>query len=534
MFDAIDLEEAISDIYDVGVDDDSLNLIYEANKEIQMAVRTPSGLTERQTVKNIVLQGDTWGSILASVQVDTIGKAVEEAGLGYMYKEVLPVSLLGLVDDLIGVTDAGYKAAQLNALINEKSAAKCLQFGVKKCKSMFVGKSRNSVMDGQLFVDKWDVVFEDNLETGVEELIETHAGQTPIGNTQEQKYLGFVLSGTGDNMANIRAIKNKSIGIIRKIMNKLNCLNLLDYYFECALIFLKVMLRASILYACEAYYNLTEVQIRQIERIEEGYLRQVLKTARGCPIVQMYLEVGLVPARFEVQRLRLLYLKNILEQNESSMTYKFLFLQIKSPTRGDWFSTCQNDLKLLRFEGSLEEIKLMTKTKFNRILKERINENALRYLTGKQGTKGKQIRYSDIEMAEYLMPGNKLSIEQKRRIFEIRNGMVDIPSNFSHGNKSFYCFCGEREDTEHIYICKSLNKNKSESINFGMLYNGCISEQICIYKRFEENFKQREELMNKNENQTKQTKETQKKRKKPNPPCDPIVDPLYCKRFSYG
>ena len=238
-----------------------------------------------------------------ALQVDTIGKAVEEAGLGYMYKDSLPISLLGLVDDLIGVTEAGYKAVQLNALINEKSAAKCLQFGVKKCKSMFVGKRRNSFLDGQLFVDKWDVVFEDNPETGNEELIETHAGQTPIGNTQEQKYLGFVLSGRGDNMANIKAIRNKSIGIIRKIMNKLNCLNLLNYYFECALIFLKVMLRASILYACEAYYNLTEMQIRQIERIEEGYLRQVLKTARGCPIVQMYLEVGLVPARFEIQRL---------------------------------------------------------------------------------------------------------------------------------------------------------------------------------------------------------------------------------------
>ena len=171
MFDAIDLEEAISDIYDVGVDDDSLTLIYEANKEIEMAVKTPSGLTERQTVKNIVLQGDTWGSILASVQVDTIGKAVEEAGLGYMYKDSLPISLLGLVDDLIGVTEAGYKAVQLNALINEKSAAKCLQFGVKKCKSMFVGKRRNSFLDGQLFVDKWDVVFEDNPETGKRNLL---------------------------------------------------------------------------------------------------------------------------------------------------------------------------------------------------------------------------------------------------------------------------------------------------------------------------------------------------------------------------
>ena len=146
----------------------------------------------------------------------------------------------------------------------------------------------------------------------------------------------------------------------------------------------------------------------------------------------MYLEVGLVPARFEVQRLRLLYLKNILEQNESSMTYKFLFLQIKSPTRGDWFSTCQNDLKLLRFEGSLEEIKLMTKTKFNRILKERINENALRYLTGKQGTKGKQIRYSDIEMAEYLLPSNDaLTVENKQKLFSIRNRMIDNPLKFS-------------------------------------------------------------------------------------------------------
>ena len=39
-----------------------------------MAVNTPSGLPERQILKNIVLQGDTWGSVLASVQVDSIGK----------------------------------------------------------------------------------------------------------------------------------------------------------------------------------------------------------------------------------------------------------------------------------------------------------------------------------------------------------------------------------------------------------------------------------------------------------------------------
>ena len=51
-------------MFDVGVRDDTLGLIYKANKEIQMAVKTPSGLTDRETIENIVLQGDTWGSIM--------------------------------------------------------------------------------------------------------------------------------------------------------------------------------------------------------------------------------------------------------------------------------------------------------------------------------------------------------------------------------------------------------------------------------------------------------------------------------------
>ena len=104
--------------YVAGVIDDNLSLLYQANKEVKMAVNTPSGLSERQTLENVVLQGDTWGSILASVQVDSIGKEVVKSGYGYYYKDVLPVSLLRLVDDMIGVTEGGHKAQQLNALLN--------------------------------------------------------------------------------------------------------------------------------------------------------------------------------------------------------------------------------------------------------------------------------------------------------------------------------------------------------------------------------------------------------------------------------
>ena len=113
------------------------------------------------------------------------------------------------------------------------------------------------------------VVFIEDTKTGEEEIVETFQGQIPIGKTTEQNYLGFVFSSNGNNMANINALKKKSIGIVKKIMNELESLKLMNYYFECSLIFLNVMLRASLLYASECYYNLTEVQIRQIERIED-------------------------------------------------------------------------------------------------------------------------------------------------------------------------------------------------------------------------------------------------------------------------
>ena len=76
------------------------------------------------------------------------------------------------------------------------------------------------------------------------------------------------------------------------------------------------MIRGSILYACKMYYNLKETELRQIERIEESYMRQIFKTTKGCPITELYLSLGQIPARYEIQKMRLLYLKKILHKNE--------------------------------------------------------------------------------------------------------------------------------------------------------------------------------------------------------------------------
>ena len=506
MFDAIVLEQALTDIYDYGLNDDNLSLIYQANNDVRMAVNTPSGLTERQRLKNVVLQGDTFGSILASVQVDSIGKKVEDSGYGYLYQDKLSVSLLGLVDDMIGVTSAGFKAQQLNALLNVKTAEKQLQFGIRKCKSMLVGKNKENAINNHLTVDSWKVQYIENKETGNIDLHETYEGRVNIEKTDQQKYLGFILSCTGDNMVNIKAMKTKSMWIIRKIFAKLDGLHLKKYYFECGLIFLNVMLRSSILYACETYYNLKETEIRQLERIEEGFLRKMLKTSKGCPISQLYLETGHAPARYHVKKCRLLFLKCILHEDTNSMIYKFLYLQLENPTKGDWASSCKEDLKDLKIEMTFEDIKNISKNKFCQLIKKAIQIRALEYLLGKQGKKGQEIKYEALEMAEYLMPNcENISLEEQRSIFAMRNNMVMIPSNFPRGSEIEKCPCGQTENMKHIYSCKLWTTEiVTDKPKYENIFSANVSKQVKVNKYFVINYKTREKYQLEKKNQNKE------------------------------
>ena len=365
MFDSINMKEAISDVFNTGLDDDNLNILYKANEEINMAVKTSHGLRNRQTVNDIVLQGDKFRSLLASVQVDQIGQDCIKAGYYYLYKNILPIGFLGMVDDIAVITEAGIKANQINSFLNVKTAEKTLQFGPKKCQYMIVGKNSEIIMQKNLQVDSWKTEYLENKTSGEYELTENYEGKINISQTDSYKYLGFLISCTGDNMVNIREMKKKSFGIIRRILNKLTSLSLNQYYFECAMILLKVILRPTILYAADMYYSMKENEYRQLERIEEEYLRKIVRTTKGCPLSNLYLEFGYLPARFEIIKMRLLYFKYILEQPEKSNIRKMLNLQFEKPSSGDWASTCMSDFAVYQFGNINRRSKRNIKTKIS-------------------------------------------------------------------------------------------------------------------------------------------------------------------------
>ena len=129
-----------------------------------------------------------------------------KSGHHYLYKNILPIGFLGLVDDIVGITEDGYKAAELNAFINIKTAEKSLQFGPAKCKYMVVGKSKLISKPQSLQVDNWTTKHVENKTTGGHDLIETYEGKIEMEKTDEYKYLGFMISSNGNDMVNIRKL----------------------------------------------------------------------------------------------------------------------------------------------------------------------------------------------------------------------------------------------------------------------------------------------------------------------------------------
>ena len=316
-------------------------------------------------------------------------------------------------------------------------------------------------------------------------------------------------------MINIKNLKNKSIGMIRKLFNKLESLKLRQYYFECALIFLNVMLRSSILYASETYYGLSEHQIRQIERIEEEFLRKLFKTSKGCPISQLYLESGHIPARFQIFKNRLLFLKYILEQDSNSLIKKFLKLQIENSIKGDWASSCLEDLEYLEIKLEMDEIREMNRKRFLSLIDKSIEKKALEYLQSKRGKKGQEIKYHEIKMAEYLKPyGNILTISEKRYIFSMRNRMVQIPDNFPIKNKNTNknCKqCGQNENMKHIYMSEQRPENKE--VKYEIIFGENLEQMKIVYLQFKTNYENRE-------NQKKIVNNPR------DPNCDPLISLL--------
>ena len=95
-----------------------------------------------------------------------------------------------------------------------------------------------------------------------------------------------------------------------------------------------------------------------------------------------------------------------------SILFKMIMAQIVNPVRGDYYQNIRSIMEEVGIQNTSHEVKNMSKGVFRKLVKQKCNEAAFIYLKQKQarGSKGVDIKYSILQMADYLLPQANLSI----------------------------------------------------------------------------------------------------------------------------
>ena len=324
--------------------DDNFSLIYRLYENNNISIKTPVGLTEKRPVERpIITQGDCLGPILASSTVDTFGKECYQQDKHlYWYRNLTPVSLLTMIDDVLSLSYCGPKSTQIQEYINIKTGSKKLQYSTGKTYKMHIGNRMPQYNYENSYIDTW--------KTDVNKPYpnEEYGGQVKVKETHSTKYLGEVVSSDGKNIDNISQRRKRGFGTIKDIVNILDNMCLGPLMFNKAVVLRNSMLVGTLLTCSEAWYNVTEADLVQLEQMDKALWSQLLEIARTVPYDLVCLELGLEPLRFVIMRRRLFYLQHILKQKETSLIKQFLQTQMKDLKKKDWGKTVLDNLQPLK------------------------------------------------------------------------------------------------------------------------------------------------------------------------------------------
>ena len=153
--------------------------------------------------------------------------------------------------------------------------------------------------------------------------------------SEEEKYLGDLITHDGMNKKNIAGRKGKGYGIVERIIDMLQEISFGHSYFEVANLLRHSLFLSSILLNSEVWYGLTLTDIEQLEVVDQFLLKRILEAPSSSPRVSLYLEMGCLPIRFIIKSRRIMFLHYILNQKQDSLIVKFFKAQLENPV-GDW------------------------------------------------------------------------------------------------------------------------------------------------------------------------------------------------------
>jgi hypothetical protein len=344
-FDSLWLKEVISALYEAGMQNDKLPLLFLENKTAQVAVKTPGGLSERVSIEKIIMQGSVWGSICCVVLMDNLAKHVyKNKELLYYYKGVVGCPPLQMVDDVLGLQNCLSQSKQLNTVVNTFMELEKLTLSKTKCHKLHLGN---------------------NISLCPDMLVHGEA----VKNSKMEKYLGDIISSSGSAKPNLARRLSRGWGRVSEILGLVKEAPLGCRRIAAGLLLRKPLLINTMLFNSEAWHDITSSQVEAFEKIDEALLRGLVIGHAKLPLPALYLETGQVPIRYILATRRILYLQTILHRGPDELIRRIYSAQKDDPSDGDFCQLVAQDCQLIDCQLNDEEIASLHKYSFKVYIK---------------------------------------------------------------------------------------------------------------------------------------------------------------------
>jgi hypothetical protein len=389
-FDKLWLQDCINALYEAGINNDQLNLLYIENKNAQIAVKVNGKLSSRINVSDVVMQGSIWGSLKCTSSMDRLNKITQsDISLQYLYKgdPTIPVGVLGMVDDTLAVAECGQNSIKKNSVINSFIETHRLQLSAEKSVVLhYTNAKKCPVLCPVLKVHKED-----------------------MKQVSSTKYLGNILSTSGgiNNMVEDR--RSQGWGKIATIMGILSEVDMGVHKVEVGLMLRQAILINSMLFSAKAWSSVSEKQLARLEVVDTALLRRLTGGHSKCGTEFHHLETATWKLRHHLSYRRIMFHHHILTRDKNETIHKIYNKQKEETLKGDWLNSINSDFDFLKMKIDENEIASTPKSFYKKKIKDLMNKAVFEYLLNEKRahTKLNDVTYQSFKLQPYLATKQK-------------------------------------------------------------------------------------------------------------------------------
>ena len=155
----------------------------------------------------------------------------------------------------------------------------------------------------------------------------------------------------------------------------------------------------------------------------------------------------------------------------------------------------------------------LSKFTFKNVLKKAISKAAFSFLIDEKSklSKGRQLKYTKLQMQNYLKPGHGLSSIDSQNIFMMKMRNMFLKCNFPSMFNNMKCESDKRcqnEDSQfHLYNCKFLDKSNGlikKQSKYEDIYTNDVSKQASVMRILVRRFNIRSQILSSSQNEESQ------------------------------